>query len=234
MLIHSTDFRYSEILLFSGGVDSYIAYHFLKMPTIIYFYLGSRYSQKEMHFIPKLLKESCIILDDSLSFLGKMEEKNAHIPFRNLFLAVTSVAKYSDVVWIAGLKDDNVSDKNERVFKLWSDHLSELCGRTIQIKSPFWNLTKVDIVNWFANRYDANLLLSTVSCYSEDPYVKYCGRCQACFRKAVALYSVNIFLPFHEHSIIEYYKDRFNKGMYYKEREAHSKIYINRLEKEGL
>jgi len=137
--------RYKEVLLYSGGIDSFIGYYFLNKPQLVSFDLGSRYTKKERKYNP--LKDEFIIYDDSLKWLGENEQElNAHIPFRNLYLALTAVSNYSDTVYICGLKDDNMTDKNEQVFKQWSDHFSLLEEREIKILSPFWEMTKEDIV----------------------------------------------------------------------------------------
>ena len=43
------------VLLFSGGIDSYVAWHYLSKPQTVYFNLKSRYSNKEMKIIRKLI-----------------------------------------------------------------------------------------------------------------------------------------------------------------------------------
>jgi len=204
--------RYKEVLLYSGGIDSFIGYYYLNKPQLISFDLGSKYTQKELKYNP--LKTENIIYDESLKWLGENEQNlNAHIPFRNLYLALTAVAKYSDIIYICGLKDDEMTDKNEQVFNLWSNHFSELENRQIQILSPFWNLTKEDIVKWYSNKYNKEDLLKTVSCYSNEDII-YCGKCQACFRKACALYSVGLKLPFYNKNIINYYRQRSEENIY--------------------
>ncbi len=219
--------KYSEILLFTGGIDSFVGYYYLNFPQTLYFNLNSKYSEKEIKNIKKLIPNT--IIDNSLEFLGKFEEDlNAHIPFRNLYLALTAATKYSDKIFICGLKDDRMTDKNEKIFKKWSNLFSEIEGRKIEILSPFWKMTKVDIVKWFTKNYDKNLLLNTVSCYSEEDS-NYCGKCQCCFRKAVALNSIDIKLPFYDKKIINYYKNRMSKGIYDKKRELYTLKYLESL-----
>lgn len=221
--------RFKEVLLYSGGIDSYIGYFYLNKPQLISFNLGSRYTKKEFKFNP--LKKENIIYNDSLKWLGKKEEDlNSHIPFRNLYLALTSVTEYSDTVYICGVKDDNMTDKNQKVFELWSDHFSILENRNIKIISPFWKMTKEDIVKWYDSNYSKENLLNTVSCYSEEDN-NYCGKCQACFRKACALYSINLILPFYNLEILNYYQKRLEKNIYIPQRENSIKRYLNYVKK---
>jgi len=217
--------RYKEILMYSGGIDSYVGYHYLNEPQTVYFNLNSKYSNKEIDAVFKQRPE--IILDNNLAFLGQTEEDmNAHIPFRNLYFAMTAVAKYSDTVYICGLKDDKMTDKNEKVFKQWSDHLSELEEREIRIESPFWEMTKEDVVKWYAEHYNKYKLLDVVSCYSDTDEV-YCGKCQCCFRKAVALFTVDITLEFDDDKILDYYYERIGTGTYDERRDYNMKRYID-------
>lgn len=219
---------YKEILLFSGGIDSFIGYYYLNKPQTVYFDLNSKYSKKEIKTVKSILHD--IIIDKSLRFLGEYEQNlNAHIPFRNLYLALQSALRYSDKIYICGLKDDNMTDKNEKMFKKWSELFSEIENREIQVLSPFWKMTKIDIVKWFAKNFDKKLLLNTVSCYSEENK-KYCGKCQSCFRKAVALNAVGINLPFYDKKIINYYKNRMNKGIYDKKREEYTLKYLKSIQ----
>lgn len=220
--------RYESVLLFSGGIDSFVGWHFLGKPQTVYFPLGTAYTTKEIMIIQELIPET--IIDCSLGFLGTHEEKhNAHIPFRNLYFALLAATRYSDRVFICGLQDDNMTDKNQEIFKLWSRMLSEMETREIVIDSPFWNMTKVEIVKWFAENYNANLLVKTVSCYNQSPE-RYCGCCQACFRKAVALFAIDIFIPFTNRQILNYYRKRIGVGIYHPMREMYMLNYIDHIE----
>ena len=223
--------RYKSVLLYSGGVDSFVAYHYLGMPKCVYFDLNSKYSQREINFIhdQEPARDSRLKIDTSLSFLGALEEgENAYIPFRNLYLAMTAVAKYSDKVYIAGVKDDKVSDQGRGVHEIWSAHLSQLEGRTIEVSSPFYDMTKADVVQWYVKGFNKLSLLNTVSCFAEgNATAIYCGNCNACFRKAVALFSVGLKLPFYNKTIIDHYSKSIGTGHYDKQREENMEKYIN-------
>ena len=187
------------------------------MIKTIYFDLGTKASQKEIKFIKERVPDT--IIDDSLKFLGNTEENtNAHVPFRNLYFAMKA-ASYAKNVFIAGIKDDNMSDKNEAIFAEWSSMLSKTEGIKVNIFSPFWDKTKKDLIDeyiWLrkdlTNTEALDDLISTPSCYidSED---NYCGHCQCCFRKAVAFMSFRK-LPFTNNEIMEKYLKRIESGMY--------------------
>ena len=205
--------RFEQVLLFSGGIDSFVAYHFLKFPPTVYFDLKNRYSKKEIQVIQSLIPQT--IIDNSLN-LSDIEKDSGYIPYRNLFLAMMASSKYSDNVVIAGLQDDVVSDKNEEIFKQFSEMLSILEKRSIQVVSPFWQMTKSEVVKWFLIQYPekVNELLSTISCYSSNSESTYCGKCSSCFRKWIALRANGIYLDFDNLDMIQIYKKKFAEGAY--------------------
>lgn len=206
-----------NILLFSGGIDSYIAWHYLKYPQTVYFDLKTPYSQKEIKVIKKLIPATMI--DESLNLSERQVGKNAYIPFRNLYLAMLA-CKYSDTIVIAGLKDDSVSDKNELAFLKFSMLLSDLEQRQITVTSPFWQMTKEDIVKWFLYKFPpgaSEYLYNTVSCYSEED-TNYCGKCPSCFRKWCALRANGIDIDFYNKKLMLDYYEKALKGYYIPER----------------
>jgi len=211
------------ILLFSGGIDSYVAYHYLNKPQTVYFDLGTPYSSKEIMVIQKLIPST--IIDYSLNLGSRQIGEKAYIPFRNLYLAMLA-AKYDDTIVIAGVKDDDVSDKNEQIFQKFSYLLSELEDRPIQVMSPFWNMTKEEVIAWYLQRYTADNLLKTVSCYSQEDTI-YCGRCPSCFRKWCALKANNIDLDFYNKPLMKEYYEKALAGNYIPER---NKLIIKLVE----
>jgi 7-cyano-7-deazaguanine synthase in queuosine biosynthesis len=189
------------ILLFSGGIDSYVAWHYLGKPPTLYFDVCSRYSEKELIVIKKLIPNT--IIDASL-FLGDREVgEKAYIPFRNLFFALQAT-KYDDRVVIAGVADDDVSDKNEEIFAEFSVLMTKLEGRQIEVTSPFWKMTKEDVVRWYVENVGDSEILKTVSCYSPEEEI-YCAKCPSCFRKWVALRSNGYNLPFENWPLMKDY-----------------------------
>jgi len=198
------------ILLFSGGVDSFVAYHFLGRPQTLFFHSQSRYADKEMEVIKRLIPDT--IIDYSLNLKDREYGEKAYIPFRNLLFFLQAV-KYSDHVVVAGVADDRVSDKSEKAFQEFSRLASKLEGRPIKITSPFWKLTKSEVVHWYL-MHIGNVpgLLQTTSCY--DPIEHYCGKCPSCFRKWVALWVNVIHLDFLNDKLMEEYYQAARSGKY--------------------
>lgn len=210
--------EHKKVLLFSGGIDSFAAWHYFQKPPTVYFNVKSRYSQRELAAVKALIPST--IIDNSLDLSDREVGKNAYIPFRNLLLACQAV-KYSDHIVIAGLQDDMVSDKNEYIFSRFGSLLSEVEGRTIVVTSPFWDKTKEEVVRWYLQSGESKEeLLKTFSCYA--PYVsgkQSCGKCPACFRKWVALKrnSIDDF-EFQNFDLMMEYYNAAKKGKYVKTR----------------
>lgn len=220
--------KFKQILLLSGGIDSFIAWHYLNKPQTLYFDTNGMYSKKEIEVIKELVPTT--IIDTSLR-LGDIEQEDAHLPYRNLFFAMMASAKYADVVYIVGIKDDKVNDKTEKVFETWSIMLSEMENRKIQILSPFWDKTKSDIIKWYLNTgLSKEALLNTISCYSKDNE-RYCGKCASCFRKWVALRASGFKIDFYNNEMILEYKHRCEEGYYNKERNEETLLIIKNYEK---
>lgn len=201
------------ILLFSGGLDSYIAWHYYDRPQTLYFNLGTPYSVKELEVVRRLIPDTFI--EHSIKLGDRQEGENAYIPYRNLHLALLA-NHYSDTIVIAGLKDDKVNDKNKEIFVDWSMMMTFMMGRPIEVISPFWDMTKEQVVKWFLdNGGTIKELLSTISCYSGS-YEKECNACPACFRKWCALSANNIDVPvFNNFDLMLTYLEKAKEGIHY-------------------
>jgi 7-cyano-7-deazaguanine synthase in queuosine biosynthesis len=200
------------VLLYSGGLDSFIAAKLLKPDVLLYIKTGCRYETKELKKLKLAEKElGWKIKYVDGSFLKTFEQNNGHIPLRNLFF--TQIASlYGDVVYLIGLKGELSKDKNTR-FKnktnnllnyLFNDKMDENFKK-IRIELPFKSLTKTQLIKLYLNNgFDVDdLERYTVSCYHE----KYnaCGKCNACFRRWVAE-TLNGIERKYEYNLIKYIK----------------------------
>jgi 7-cyano-7-deazaguanine synthase in queuosine biosynthesis len=191
------------ILLFSGGMDSFIAWHYLDKPQTLYIDLGTPYAQKEIKVVKELVPTT--IIENCLD-LKSRQIGDYFIPYRNLYFAMLA-NKYSNNIVMAGLKDDGIEDKNEAIFAEWSVMLSKMIKTEVTVMSPFWQMTKEDIVKWYIDNVgDTETLRKTVSCYSEED-TNYCGRCRSCFKKWAPFWNNNIRFPYHNKTLmLMYYK----------------------------
>ena len=174
--------------MYSGGVDSFLTYQFLRNITnisdnmnLLYFNLGARCNNSEMElFNSDNFKKHVIfpvMISDALN-MASMETESAYIPNRNILTAImTNSVCDSDRIWIGGSLSDRVNDNNKEVFDKLNDLLSTMHKKEIVIKSPFWNDHKCDVVKdyvltngWkhYNNQQESrkSLIESTFSCYN--------------------------------------------------------------------
>jgi len=231
-----------EVICFSGGIDSLIAWHYLNFPKPIYIKINHKYQEKEIKsiktlesLIPKLKVEFIEGPDLSQFEVGD----KAYISQRNLHLALMA-SHYGNKIYINGIKGDNVEDKNKQAFKTMSFAMNSIKKEsepTISIDSPFWNMTKTDIIKWYRKNYDELYVRSTlkmsVSCY-DSTILGSCGRCPSCFRKWIAIENAGIDARTYfesditEWSGIQLYVKKMKQGMYDQQRTLETKTVLKK------
>jgi 7-cyano-7-deazaguanine synthase len=216
-----------EILLFSAGLDSFPAWHYLNRPPAIYFNLGHRYAAAERTAITALAERCGIEVEISNELrLGAWEADDAIIPLRNAHLAMHAAHRLEagGTVWCVGVRGDHTLDKSPAAFAGMSAFLSRLSGAPVTVASPFWQMTKTEIVAWYlAQGLPADNLRWTFSCSRSDPAPAgepvHCGRCSSCLRRWISLINNGIDAPF-EHPpwqwkrIDTYYRTAMGDGTY--------------------
>lgn len=228
------------VLGLSGGIDSTIGLEYLrqkyKFSTIIPIYvnLNTKYSKEELKCLHKLEK----LMDFKLKVVEGIDLEqfesgsNAFIYCRNLILACLA-GNYGNQIVIFGILGDKVSDKNKKIFKKMSEVISEAGGKKVEIMSPFWNMTKSQIISWFLNNYKGGrekaiqILRTSISCYTPVDG-KSCGNCNSCLRKGISLEANNInFVGWFVNDIKGYlgirdYIKKMKRGEYDRERTKES------------
>lgn len=214
--------KYDKVLLFSGGLDSYILYHFLKKQNkevkTVYFNMRHKYANRELATIFKTVTP---IVDTTFNF-ELWEEKSAHIPFRNLMLVMGASRYAKKEIFIGGVTDDRVYDNVRPVHDEMTALISRHSNRYVRVIAPFIDLgmSKTDEVHWFLSNFgfkgEQMLLENTYSCYAGAD--EECMGCAACFRKFSVLHSFGIVVPkfkngeiargYHARSILEFSVDR--------------------------
>jgi len=179
------------ILLFSGGLDSYIAYHYLgwynpgiKISTL-YCDLGHRYAVHEVEKVKELIPTT--IIDTRLN-LADWEEKDANIPMRNAFLSMIASHYDREIILVVQKGEMEIPDRTQKFMEDISKLITRLKvpSRACKIWSPFTQMTKASMVQWYLiTGLSEQKLLKTRSCYSAGE--KPCGKCSACFRRWVAM-----------------------------------------------
>jgi len=174
------------ILLVSGGLDSFISWKVLDEPPVLFIDYGQPYLEKELKAIKLLYPERHEIKIPNLPPLGKQ----IHVPARNLLFATIAV-RFSNRIFLGGVKDELCSDKSPSAFQSMSNILTRHSNYQVTVDSPIWRFTKAEAVAHYQNKgFPAERLLGTISCYSpgEEP----CNNCESCFRRFVALASNGI------------------------------------------
>ncbi len=204
----------NSILLYSGGLDSYIGWEYLERPKTVYFALGHRYQNYEIDSIQKTIPETII---DKRLYLGDMEQPDAFIPLRNDIL-IRLASLYSKKIYLIVQKGElDLTDRSITFFKNIEESLSYLWDSYVVVHSPFFNMTKVQMVEWYVKKgLLVENLLATRSCYSSEDTP--CGACSACFRRWVA-FTLNGIQEKMKNNILEWegvktYIDKMKKGNY--------------------
>lgn len=183
-----------QVLLFSGGLDSYIAYQFIKRetqeePYLLYVPLSHRYEAQELEAIGKLMAKGYIpsVKHDYSLYLKQWEQADAFIPMRNSLLAHVA-ARYGELIWLTVQKGEtNTPDRSPQFFDELSNLLTFMNQKHITVTSPFFEMTKVQMVDWYRSKeLDLDALRMTSSCYSPVKGIG-CGTCPSCFRRWVSL-----------------------------------------------
>lgn len=171
------------ILCFSGGLDSFVAYHYLNKPKTIYFDLGHRYVGNEVKVVRKLLPNT--IIETGLN-LSRWEARDANIPMRNLFLSAYAALYDPEVVLVVQKGEMDIPDRSPTFFNMMTFNISFLTGKNCVVSTPFYDMTKTQMVAWYIKEgCNVRKLLETRSCYGVKDLP--CGECSACFRRWVAL-----------------------------------------------
>ncbi len=216
--------KHKSILLLSGGLDSFIAWHYLNCPPVLFIDAGQSYVRKELKSVKNIAskyKRMELHIDNSLH-LSRWEEKNHYIPYRNvLFSMVASL--YAQKVYLIGVKGDSVDDNNPKATKLMSNFfLNFNDNKKTVVTSPFYHMSKSQVVRWYVKQgLPVKNLLLTRSCYDRNT-LGQCGRCGSCFRRWVALENNNIKekydSPPWKWSEVKHYVSKMKAGLYDQDR----------------
>jgi 7-cyano-7-deazaguanine synthase in queuosine biosynthesis len=191
--------KFNLSIMYSGGLDSYIAYHVAKSgkytPQLIHVDLGHPYAGKEKKAMDEIGLPYTSINASELYPAISHRITNHIIPSRNVLFAVVG-SMFNSRVWICALDGEQYGKENDKSVAFFND-ISALLSftnnffqkRTI-VESPFLRAhqSKVEVVNWAVRNLKAvelRQMLSTNSCYSSEE--GHCGKCLTCYKRYVAL-----------------------------------------------
>lgn len=198
----------NKVLLYSGGMDSWLINKIWKPDVLLYVDLNGRYNSEEMKYLP----ENCKLVKLDLS---AYERDDKIIPLRNLYLVMLATNYLADEggeICLGATAGDRVLDKSYTFAEKTSDLLSYLysqqwwnpTAKDIKVCLDFKDKTKVDLVNMYKDMGGTvqEVWNDSFSCYEPNEDGTVCYSCKPCFRKAVACWSCG-FEDFTESAIVK-------------------------------
>lgn len=193
-----------KILLYSGGMDSYLIDKLWKPDRRIYVDMHTRYSQQEINCIKKRRNDV-----EFIDFpLGQWEREDKIIPLRNLYLpmVICNITGDEDVdICLGATNSDRVLDKSQEYVEKATDLLNYLYqpqwwipnGKKVRVNIDYKKYTKEDLLKMYMEQGgDLDKAYNeSFSCYEPDEEGNVCHRCKPCFRKFVAFASVGYEFP---------------------------------------
>lgn len=172
-----------KVLLYSGGIDSYIISKLWNPDVRLFIDYGTKQTAEER----KRLPDDVIVKEIDLSQYIEDDGINT-IPLRNLLFANIAI-NYGDIIAIGGVRDDLHYDKSKRfarkATRLFNSVLSkEQSKRRIKIVVPYKGYTKQELVQLYvAKGGDIERLKNeSWSCHFPKGNQE-CGECVPCVKK---------------------------------------------------
>lgn len=176
-----------KVLLYSGGLDSWLIDKLWKPDVKVYVNIHGRYNASEM----KRLPDDVEIVD--MPFLGKFELENSFVPLRNLYFLMVA-SHYGDEVCLGATAGDwGNKDKTpeflgaaeELLQYLWSDKKT---NRHVEVCGDFIYRPKTSLLNEYlvSGGNIEQVKNETFSCYTPENGHE-CFHCYPCFRKYAIL-----------------------------------------------
>lgn len=223
-----------EVLLFSGGMDSLVAWHYLKKPICHYYPFG--HSSSKSHKIVKKMGSKISDLSDKLQYFRGIHMSafggDYGLKPQSIYLILIAT-NFAEKIWFPVCCDEG---NEKEIFKSVNQLLPLLYDKKIRVDSPFWNMTKPDLVGWYLKK---KLLLDelrmTWSCMGSGE--KHCGRCHSCFERWCAL-EYNGLSDFEEY-VVDPWRSEFatlhemkmERGEYSKRRTDQTMSVLKRFKK---
>ena len=184
-----------KVLLYSGGLDSWLINKLWKPDLRIYINMHTNYSNKELRNIEKQ-GEPVKIIDFPLN---QWEQENKVIPLRNLYLLMVACNStlFEDVeICLGATIGDRIYDKTLDFARKTEELLSKLYDtgtstgipkkKQIKINFAYKNYSKTELLKeYLENGGDIHEAFNnTISCYNNEKI--HCWNCKPCFRKYLA------------------------------------------------
>ena len=193
-----------KVLLYSGGMDSWLMSKLWNPDIKLYVDMKTKYSENEI----KKIKESGEDVTIVELPIGQWERDNAIIPLRNMYLAMVAcnITEDEDVeILIGATAGDRVLDKSPQFCAKANALLNYLYlpqwwlpeGKKVKINVQYKQYSKSDLLNMYVEQGGdlEEAFKATFSCYEPTKSGKECWSCKPCFRKFVAFEKVGYKFP---------------------------------------
>ena len=227
-----------KVLLYSGGMDSWLINKLWKPDIRLYINIEGTYSKSEVERLPNDVKVV------KFPLLGEFEQPDRFIPLRNLYFLMIA-SHYGNDLCLGATAGDGSKDKSvpflegmDALLKyFWDDKKAK---KPIHVETTFATMSKGELLReYLAGGGNLETVKKeTFSCY-EPIDEKECLSCYPCFRKYAVLHSNGLEYPEdEERKIWEYVKNSViptrgeggYDGTYYTDRGEESKELIAAVE----
>jgi len=176
-----------KVLLYSGGMDSWLIDKIWKPDIKLYIDINGRYSKQEISKLPN------DVIIEKLD-LSKFERDDKIIPLRNLYLIMIA-SYYGEEICLGATAGDRVLDKSF-LFATMTEHLLNYLytpqwwlpdGKKLKINLDYKNYTKSELLHMYMDQGGSleEVYDSSFSCYEPTEDGHECWNCKPCFRKWV-------------------------------------------------
>lgn len=181
----------TKVLLYSGGMDSWLIDKLWKPDVRLFFDIGTGNNKQELERVKKRGDVEIIHLP-----LAQFEQKdnNYYLPLRNLHF-VLYAAHYGDVICVGATGSSTHRDKNEVFATLCENNINYLREEDgappIKVVMPYRGKSKTDILAEYLSQGGdiEECYRETFSCYNPGPNGEPCMDCTSCLSKFTAFYN---------------------------------------------
>jgi len=126
-----------RVLLFSGGLDSYITAKLFNPDICLYIDIKSCYSSLEIANLKRLdIPKQKVVIDNRLD-LRSCELENSIVPLRNLFFVLMAF-KYGNEIILSSTRGDTTKDKDFKFKRLVNRMAKHLITEEKKEKTFSW------------------------------------------------------------------------------------------------
>lgn len=183
-----------KVLLYSGGMDSFIISKLEDFDILLFIDSKSKYSSIERELI-KSQNLSNLVIDDRLN-LTDVEMDSAMVPLRNLFFVMIATLHGAGEIVLGATAGDRSTDKDLSFAHQSSMLMSYIYqkswwhpGSDIFVNLKYKSETKQSLIKKYiaAGHPVEDLLNQSFSCYNPTIVGTPCFTCKPCIRKYTAL-----------------------------------------------